>query len=134
MIHLASARGAIPIEPETIDALALKYRVTPMQMGNEVLKMHLWLLSHESKRPANVWLFISKWMKKAAPAVAHKAPATGDRERRRENMDELTGRQPNGERHTGDSRGVDRASVREVPGNLWEQDGNDVGRLPSRRH
>jgi hypothetical protein len=123
MIHLASARGAIPIEPETVDALALKWHITPMQMGDQLLRMHLWLLRNPARRPANVFLFIDKWMKKQAPATTH-------RDERRENINELTGRQPHGGRHsTGYPPGVDAKVVQEVPGNVWEPDGANVRRL-----
>lgn len=71
MATLQSKGGEIELSTETV--MALQARWITRDVENELLKMHLWLLQHPTRRPVRIWRFIDVWLERS-PAV--KRPTT----------------------------------------------------------
>lgn len=64
--------GAVEVDEVAMRGLELKY--PGVRVADEMAKMHLWLLRHPAKRPANVWRFLDNWLKRVKPpTVAQEA-------------------------------------------------------------
>lgn len=70
-MRLLTATGEMELSTEVVGALKLKWPTKAVDA--ELLKMHLWLLRYEKRRPKNVWLFVDNWLRKS-PNVIRPAP------------------------------------------------------------
>lgn len=113
--------GDEQIADETIAALAAKY--PGVDVGAELAKAHLWLLRNPKGRPKLVMRFVETWMKRSRPARPVNVVALA----RRDNLNQLCGRQDGQQHGWGSARSVDAADVRAVPRDLWLENVRNVG-------
>ena len=114
---LLGREGEYELSAQTVDALRLAY--ADKAVDRELALMHLWLLSNPARRPVKMLTFVKAWLKRCK--LADKT-----RETRRANIAGLCG--------WNDPASVDEPAIRQIGGELREQDGSNVGRLPPSRH
>lgn len=70
-MRLSTATQDVEISADVVAALKVKFPTKAVEA--ELLKMHLWLLRYEKRRPKNIWRFMDTWLKES-PNVVRPAP------------------------------------------------------------